>query len=77
MSAEGSHVRRVMMGQAAPGLYCGDAEEGCQCEIKVLQWSVHGFAVGCSTTTDPLLSQRFPTDILVPIHVPCNVCVSL
>lgn len=46
MSAVGSHVRRVMMGQAALSHYCGDAEGGCQREIKVLQWSVHGFAVG-------------------------------
>lgn len=55
----------------------GDANVKSKCCSGVcmgMQW-----ASDCSTTTDPLLSQRFPTDTLrlVPIHALCNVCVSV
>lgn len=37
-----------------------------------MQW-----ASDCSTTTDPMLSQCFPTDtlLLVPIYAPHNLCL--
>lgn len=76
---EAADARRLACG--------GDAAQGCQRGIKVLQCAVHkplffplvlSFFATVAAVADPLLppplGPRFPSDtLLVPIHRPANV----